>query len=568
MGLSSALNTSVNGLSLNETAINVLGNNIANSGTTGFKQSEVQFATQLAQTLSYGAQPNSRDGGTDPKQIGLGAQVSATTVDFSQGSITASSSPSDLAVQGDGFFVLQAPDGSQAYTRDGSFRLDSGNKLSNAQGLRVLGYGVDSNYNLVTTALSPLTIPLGSLHVAQQTSEIVMGGALSPQGVVATQGTLQASGALVDAGNGNAPITAATLLTDVRNAADPATPLFTVGQPLSFDPSKGGRTVVAKSIDVSGGTTVADLETLMSNTLGLQGPPAYPNVPTDADGIAVGVSIDSTGAFQIKGNRGTVNDFDIPVGSLTQGGSAIPIAFTAGTNRANGESATTTFTTYDSLGTAITVRMSAVLESQGSNSTTYRYFLESADQTGNNIAIGDSTVTFDNQGRVSSSPNNQFTIDRSGTAAINPMIFTADLSQLSGISSTGSNLNLVSQNGASPGTLTSFVIDDQGKISGAFDNGVTRTLGQVVLSRFTNPQGLLQAGGDTYKAGVSSGLPQISGPGTFGAGSIRAGSLEHSNTDIGKNLVDLITASTNYQGNARVISAVNQLVNDLLQIGR
>ena len=85
MGLTSALNTSLNGLSLNETEINVLGNNISNAGTTGFKQSNVAFATQLANTLSFGSAPSSTDGGTNPRQIGLGGQVAAIAADFSQG---------------------------------------------------------------------------------------------------------------------------------------------------------------------------------------------------------------------------------------------------------------------------------------------------------------------------------------------------------------------------------------------------------------------------------------------------------------------------------------------------
>jgi flagellar hook protein FlgE len=89
-----------------------------------------------------------------------------------------------------------------------------------------------------------------------------------------------------------------------------------------------------------------------------------------------------------------------------------------------------------------------------------------------------------------------------------------------------------------------------------------------VLARFPNPEGLLQVGDNNFSQGIASGLPQITTPGAFGAGTLRAGALEQSNTDIGKNLVNLIVASTNYQGNARVISSVDQLVNVLLTLGR
>ncbi len=565
MGLTSALNTSLNGLSLNETEINVLGNNISNAGTTGFKQSNVAFATQLANTLSFGSAPSSTDGGTNPRQIGLGGQVAAIAADFSQGSISASSSPSDLAIQGDGFFIMNnASAGGQAYTRDGNFSLDSADELVNNAGQQVLGYGVDSNFNIVNTGLSQLKIPLGSLHLAQQTKNVQMTGALSPQGVTATQGTLQTGAAMTDTSTA-AAATAGTLLSNLALTSAPATPLFVVGQTITFAPTKGGRTMDAKTLTVAAGTTVANLETFMSNTLGLQ---TGGTVPVDGDGIPVGISINGSGQLQIKGNRGTVNDFDIPVGAMTVNSTSVPITFTPAANRANGESTTTSFTVYDSLGTALNVRMSAYKESQGPNKTTYRYMLESADQSGPAIAIGNGTIDFDNQGRVSSPPTAQFAINRSTTSALNPMLVTVDVSQISGISSTGSTLNLSHQDGTSPGTLTSYVIDEKGVINGSFDNGIVRTLGQIVMARFPNPQGLVQIGNNNFSEGIASGLPQLTLPGTFGAGTLRAGALEQSNTDIGKNLVNLIVASTNYQGNARVISSVDQLVNVLLTLGR
>ena len=129
-------------------------------------------------------------------------------------------------------------------------------------------------------------------------------------------------------------------------------------------------------------------------------------------------------------------------------------------------------------------------------------------------------------------------------------------------------MTLNSQDGSSPGSLSRFVIDETGVINGIFDNGIIRTLGQIVLARFSNPQGLLENGGTNYIEGVSSGTPFLVTPGNFGAGSIRAGSVELSNTDIGRNLVDLIVASTNYRGNARVIDSVQRLVDELLLLGR
>ena len=121
MGLSSVFSTAVTGIQASETTIDVTGNNVANANTVGFKQSQAEFATQFLQTLSLGAAPSTDNGGTDPRQIGLGVQVAAITPDFKQGTLQISSSPSDLAIQGNGMFIVQGTGGEQLYTRNGKF---------------------------------------------------------------------------------------------------------------------------------------------------------------------------------------------------------------------------------------------------------------------------------------------------------------------------------------------------------------------------------------------------------------------------------------------------------------
>jgi flagellar hook protein FlgE len=175
---------------------------------------------------------------------------------------------------------------------------------------------------------------------------------------------------------------------------------------------------------------------------------------------------------------------------------------------------------------------------------------------------------YDGEGRLVSGGQQTFSIDRNSTAAVSPMQVLADFTGISGIASTQSRVGLLGQDGSPPGTLVNFITDETGIINGIFDNGVTRPLGQIVLARFTNNQGLIENGSTTFREGISSGTPFLSAPGEFGAGTVRSGSIELSNTDIGRNLVDLILASTNYRGNARVISSVQQLVDELLLLGR
>ena len=87
MGLTSALTTALTGLSAAETQIDVIGNNLANAQTVGFKSSDVVFATQFLQTLSLGASPTGDNGGTNPRQIGLGVQVAEIAANHNQGTI-------------------------------------------------------------------------------------------------------------------------------------------------------------------------------------------------------------------------------------------------------------------------------------------------------------------------------------------------------------------------------------------------------------------------------------------------------------------------------------------------
>ena len=147
-----------------------------------------------------------------------------------------------------------------------------------------------------------------------------------------------------------------------------------------------------------------------------------------------------------------------------------------------------------------------------------------------------------------------------------PLQFNLDFSQVSGLASTTPSLSVSQQDGSAPGVLSSFNISDNGLISGVFSNGISRDLGQILLSRFSNPIGLEQEGQNMYAAGVNSGLPIIANPGSEGNGTIAAGSLELSNTDIGASLINLITTQTMYSSNTRVITTAQNMFDELLRL--
>ena len=158
MGLSSVANTALTSLNAAEFFIGAISHNLANANTDGFKQSRPTFATQLPATLNQGVPPNTIQGGTNPQQLGIGVVVEGMHTDFQQGAIVARTSPLQVALQGDGFFILQGAQG-RVFTRDGNFRLDADGYLVNTQSDRVLGIAVDEHFQLRTTALEPLRVP-------------------------------------------------------------------------------------------------------------------------------------------------------------------------------------------------------------------------------------------------------------------------------------------------------------------------------------------------------------------------------------------------------------------------
>lgn len=125
----SILSTGVSGLRSNQDALDVIGNNIANINTPGFKSARANFSDMLSQTIQGETVPTANSAGRNPAQIGLGVQLSAIQVDFDQGAIQATNNPTDIAVQGQGLFILEDGNGTKHYSRAGAFTLDANGTL-------------------------------------------------------------------------------------------------------------------------------------------------------------------------------------------------------------------------------------------------------------------------------------------------------------------------------------------------------------------------------------------------------------------------------------------------------
>lgn len=170
----------VSGMRSHQGMMDVVGNNIANVNTTGFKSSNVTFQDLLSQTIAGAGAPTALLGGTNPAQVGLGVRMAAITTNFNQGALQVTGKSSDLAIQGDGFFIVNSG-GQQLYTRAGAFNFDANGNLVTPNGGFVQGWMADPITKQINTnnPIGNLQMPPGQLIPPVNTSTIKLGNMLS-----------------------------------------------------------------------------------------------------------------------------------------------------------------------------------------------------------------------------------------------------------------------------------------------------------------------------------------------------------------------------------------------------
>ena len=172
-----SLYSGVSGLQSSQIAMDVESNNIANANTTGFKYSRANFSDLLAQTKSIATAPQGSLGGKNAVQVGLGSTINSTTRIFSQGSIQNSDKNTDVAIQGDGFFIVSGDAGSTyKYTRAGDFKFDAGGNFVDNSGFIVQGWTMDPETNKVdtTSPITSISIAPGLTTPAEATKQVVL----------------------------------------------------------------------------------------------------------------------------------------------------------------------------------------------------------------------------------------------------------------------------------------------------------------------------------------------------------------------------------------------------------
>jgi flagellar hook protein FlgE len=567
MGLTSAMFTGLTGLNANQLIIDTAGDNIANVNTTAFKSNRATFENQFAITIAGGTPPNETSGGTNPSQVGRGTALGSIQRNFEEGALETTGIPTDMAIEGNGLFVVQTPNQGTMFTRDGTFRLDASNTMVTADGFRLQGYGVDVDGNIVQDTLGDINIPLGELNKAQATSLAEFDGNLNANGTLATQGTMIQSQAFVD--GGGQPATDASLLTALSDAGNPGVPLFAEGDVITVaNAKKGGRQLPEATYTVTANSTLGDYTQFLQNHLGISQDAAAGGTP----GVRVSTDADAGGAGRIliEGNPGEDNAIELNLSSIRSSSLNFPAPLQWNeTQEANGESVFTSFVAYDSLGTPVQVDLTLTLVQKTDAGPTWRFYAESYDDTDVSPVLGNTgTITFDNDGQLTATDSTEVQIDRNDTGALTPLVMDLNFDAVTGLTTEDSTAVMTRQDGYPTGTLNNFAVGTDGVIIGSFTNGLTETLGQVAMAVFNNSEGLILQPNNMYTVGPNSGQPLITTPETLGAGRVLSGALELSNVDLTREFIGLITATTGFSANGRVISTSNDLLNELLLIAR
>jgi len=572
MASTTALFTGLSGLLASSRTIDVVGNNIANVNTTAYKDNRLLLETTFSRTFSLGTAPSANTGGSNPGQIGMGVGVAGTQRNFSNGALGVTGVNTDLALEGDGFFIIN-DGGNTQYTRAGAFMRNAQNELVTISGGRVQGYGIDDNFNIIQGAPVDMTLPIGTLTLAEATRNVIFNGNLNASGELGELGTQITSAALNALGTANPPpanppfADGTTRLIDLDDGMGSAQ--FDDGDIVRLQGAeKGGKTIPSADLAVTTATTIADFLAFLTEALGID---------TSEAGDPGGVTIDdTTGVITIEGNYGTANELSVDTADILRLDSdettlGQPFILTK-EQEATGESVRNTFIVYDSLGTPLEVDLTMVYDDHDDTGTQWRYFAESADSEGIDLRLNTGLITFDTNGQIETPAEFNIQVSRDDTGAVDPLSVTLSFSSgpdnVTALSDTESTLAAVFQDGSPIGTLTDIGFGQDGVISGAFTNGLIRNIGQIALAMFTNNEGLVDVGDNMFRTGPNSGTPVVSTPLSLGAGRVVGGALELSNVDLSQEFINLITASTGYSAAGRVINTANELIQQLLIIGR
>jgi flagellar hook protein FlgE len=560
--MSFALSAGVTGLQAHQKMIDVAGNNLANVNTTAFKASRITFSELLSETIKKASQPTSTVGGTNPQQMGSGVGVAGITPNTTQGNIVNTGNPLDLALEGEGYFVVS--DGEQnIYTRAGAFAVDADSIMVDpSTGYRVQRIGsLGETDGFQIAGDSDLHVPYDVPMPARLTSQIVVSGNLSTDSTFETPQTqLLASNATYTTSG-----TAAVGTTLINDLDQTTTGTYNAGTTITVSGFEhdGTPLVDATGLTVDGTTT--DLDDLISHINTVLG---ATNATASLDNGQIRITDVNSGYSKSDVKLTFAN----PTGTADWTEPAYFEMLTVGGDDVR----SVNIKTYDSQG-GKHVYSGAFVRTDTPN--TWDMVLTSITGNINDITIANrriEDITFDATNGyytgLGGSDQAEFVISFAHDPS-NPQTISLDfgaIGTLNGLTQFAGNSTAVAkeQDGYEAGNLSTVSVNKEGIVIGAFSNGIKKDIAAVQIALFQNTSGLESVGGGYFTTSANSGAPVSTQAMTGGAGSIHGGALEKSNADVATQFVAMIQAQNGFQANARTIRVANDILRELSNLIR
>ncbi|MCA9179211.1 MAG: flagellar hook protein FlgE [Planctomycetales bacterium] len=550
--MSNSLTTGVSGLNAHQQMLNVIGNNLANVNTVGYKARRMMFADLLYQTLRPASGPNSPSiGGINPMQTGSGVQTAQVDMLMTQGEMNQTGQPLDFAINGDGYFVLRS--GQEiAYTRAGAFALDANGRLVDpSTGFEVQRTTGEAGLfpSFQSSGDSGINIPLGANIPGQATTLINLAGNLSAVSTGPVAHEIETSSPLTASGS---PAVLGTLLNDLDSNISG----YIVGDAIELVGFEVSATPLNVTVPVDATTTVGDLVSAISG--------AFPNATASLDATGhIVVTADVPGASSMVLN---VVDASGNTGGTDFGNHL----FNTSIAGKEADSFTTTVEIYDTQGTAHSLTMT--FEKQSDNSWNLSASIPSGGTLTDSV-IED--IRFNDDGSLQQVAGTglgdaNFTIQFDSLATPQTIQFNfGDNNSFNGVTQVATSSSVsTTQDGYAPGVLTTISVDTTGLLQGVATNGIRFPIAQLAIASFRNPKGLLSTGNNYLQASANSGQPEI-GLGNSGSrGAVTGLQLEASNVDIANEFTLMIVAQRGFSANARTITVTDEVLEELTNIIR
>lgn len=564
-----SLYSGVSGLKNHQTRMDVIGNNISNVNTTGFKSGRVTFADTLSQNLSGAAAPQGGKGGTNPKQIGLGSAISSIDTIFTDSAPQTTGVNTDLCLSGSGLFIVSGSSQGVFYTRNGNFRFDEEGNYVNADGLFVQGWMAGKPGDAINTNTQPgkITIPTGKTIPGEASTGVDFTKNLNSEEPLITEMSLTLEDGTV------VPVAAGSS--------------FKIGD--SYATGKVG----SITLNLSDGTSV---DILSNDTISYANGNYYPTGQTSItiasmvlkndDGTITNIPATDkkphkVGEVAVTTKPTVISDIKSITLKLADGTTSTESAgtYTIGNSRP----LTTLMTVYDSLGSAhqITVYLTKTDVGNGNTANDGNTWTASVDLNATGTPPVGTQVIHEADGTTTTvtMENRPIQFNVNGGCVIGNGSATLTLTNGSGNNQevnmnfanltqyAASNTAFGTADGHAPGSLKSVSIDTAGVITGTYTNGMNVQEAQVAIAQFNNPAGLTKNGNSLYTESNNSGTPDVGTINALGCEVIPS-ALEMSNVDMANELTDMIVTQRGFQSNSKIITVSDELLETLINMKR